>query len=267
MKILFLGDCHGNWATLFMSINEAVKRKIEFDCIFQVGDFGFYPGAIKRLILLRKQLGFDKIPIHFIEGNHENHKYLFESNKKKLKAEGLIYHPRGSVWEVDGKKIGCMGGAFNVDRPQEVFLVEKDDGFVQRVISNYPQEWEIDSFADRLNEKEGQLDLMVTHSCPGGVGFNVPGSIHFEGLSKMFTVDANHASQTYPINDCGDEPLTKLWNKLEEKPKKWVFGHFHKHTYSLVGDCRTWCIGCCDSAFDDIHHYVYDTESDWFSKV
>src|SRR6056297_3597367 len=99
MKILFLGDSHGNWAPMLMMIDHAVKN-FEIDAVFQVGDFGFYHGAIKRLMKIRKDIG-SEIPIHFIDGNHEDHMYLWESNKKKLKENNLIYHPRGTVFEFD----------------------------------------------------------------------------------------------------------------------------------------------------------------------
>jgi predicted phosphodiesterase len=268
MKILFLGDVHGNWASMFMALDHARSHDyLNFDMAFQVGDFGFYPGAIKRLQLLRKEYGFDQIPLHFIDGNHEDHRYLTESNKKKLAEGNLFYHPRGTVFEVDGKKIGCMGGAFNVDRPQETFLVERDDGFVQRIISNYPQNEEVDVFAERLNKMGEPLDIMVTHGCPGGVGFNVMGHPYFVDTAYAYIVDAGHASNMFPLNDVGEQPLTRLWNALECKPKKWVYGHYHKHVYSYIDGCRSYCIGCCDTRFDDIHFYIYDTETDVLADV
>lgn len=262
-----MGDVHGNWQSLFMAMDYAMNN-IGIDAVFQVGDFGFYPGAIKTLIHLKKPYEFDKIPIHFIDGNHEDHKYLFEANKKNLEENNIFFHPRGSIWEVDGKKIGCMGGAFNVDRPQEVHVIEKEDGMVQRIISNYPMQDDIDAFADKVNAiGEDRLDVMVTHGCPGGVNVGVKGSRYFLESAQEFIVEHGHAPMIYNLGDVGEYPLTRLWNSIEYKPRKWVFGHYHKIVYSYVDGCTFHCISCCDTRFDDFHFFIYDTELDWLSEV
>jgi len=250
---------------MLMMIDHAVKN-FEIDAVFQVGDFGFYHGAIKRLMKIRKDIG-SEIPIHFIDGNHEDHMYLWESNKKKLKENNLIYHPRGTVFEFDGKQIGCMGGAFNVDRPQEVFVAEREGGFVQRVVSSFPLKEEIDPFAERLNKMDSPLDLMVTHGCPGGIGIGVQGHPMFVAGVYDFILDAGHATKDYPLSDVGEQPLEDLWHQLDHKPKKWVFGHYHQHCYRMIDDCRFWCIGRSDCSPTEFIFYIYDTELDEFGPI
>jgi len=103
-KILFLGDVHGYWASLLLAMDYGVNS-LDVDCIIQVGDFGFYPGHIKSLINFKTKYGFKDFPIHFIDGNHEDHVYLYKSNKKKLKENNIFYHPRGSILDIEDKKL------------------------------------------------------------------------------------------------------------------------------------------------------------------
>lgn len=266
MRILFLGDSHGNWAPMFMMMDHA-RKNFDIDAVFQVGDFGFYPGAIKRLNQLREQLGFGDLPLHFIDGNHEDHVYLFEANKKKLSEKNLFYHPRGTICELGGRKIGCMGGAFNVDRPQEIFVVEKEDGFVQRVVSSFPLKEEIDPFVDRLNTLDEPVDLMVTHGCPGGIGVGVQGHPAFVPGVYDFIIDAGYTDKDYPINDVGEAPLEDLWNGMDHKPPHWVFGHYHQHHYNTVDGCKFWCIGRSDCSPVEFRFYIYDTETNEFGNI
>ncbi len=195
------------------------------------------------------KLNFKK-PIHFVDGNHEDHNYLYESIDK-LSKMNVHYHRRGSITELDdGTKIGWLGGAFNVDRPQYAY----EDG-----TTNFPSPAEIDAMTDLI--KSNSIDLMVSHSCPMCIGIGIKGHPIFQQSAKIYIEGVGYNSA--PITDVGDEPLQTLWNNLEGyRPKNWVFGHLHKDVHSKVGATDFWCVGHCGSAgINRIPRiYIYDTE-------
>lgn len=229
MKIIFVGDCHGNFTHMLCNLIRLTEAKVEFDTIIQVGDFGFYPGI---------KIGFPKRsfsllpPLYFIDGNHEDHEFLNHAVKLR-KTFGGFYIPRGEVWVKDGIKIGFMGGAFNVDRRQEVGGI------------NFPSREEISNFSKKINDMGG-VDIMVTHSCPGGIGVGVVGHPVFQDSAKRFIEPFGY--KVYNIVDIGDEPLTNLYNNLIIKPQNWIFGHFHIAQKSKVGITTFHCIGSCDDS-------------------
>lgn len=251
MKYLIIGDVHGYWSDLAVHLRNVNERGIDFDEVIQVGDFGVYIGKLKLLKQMLYKLKFDK-PIHFIDGNHEDHPYLYQSMAKLAKMN-VFYHPRCTITFLeDGTKIGWMGGAFNVDRPQYAY----PDG-----TSNFPHPKEIGIMADVI-KKNGGVDLMVTHSCPMGIGIGIHGHPIFQESAINFIGGIGY--RPAPMLDVGDEPHKDLWEMLEGyRPKTWVFGHLHRDVHSKVGTTDFWCVGHCGSA--GIQRmpriYIYDTDS------
>jgi hypothetical protein len=248
MRYLLIPDVHANWSCLAWLIGFVRSRGIPFDEVIQVGDFGVYKGHMKKVIQMAYHLN---VKIHFIDGNHEDHAYLQEC-KNKLAKKGIIYHPRGDVTVLpDGTKIGWCGGAYNVDRPQE---------YVNGTC-NYPTTADIDRTADAIN-KVGGVDLMITHSCPPGIGVGMKGSEFFIPWIAKFVTEPLGVPQS-PIDDVGDLPLFQLWQKLEVKPSQWVFGHFHTYLKKKVDNTEFYCVGVCDNHFEEFHKslnlFFYDS--------
>jgi len=160
-----------------------------------------------------------------------------------------------------------MGGAFNIDRPQEIFVLEEENGLVQKNISNYPLCQDIDLFSKKLNALGEPIDIMITHGCPGGIGVGIKGHRCFVNTAQKFIKEPGHSPVIYNLGDVGEYPLTKLWNSLNFKPTQWIFGHYHTISYSYIDRCTFRCIGCCDTRFGNIHFFIYDTESNWLSEV
>ncbi|MBR3665246.1 MAG: metallophosphoesterase [Lachnospiraceae bacterium] len=115
-NILVLGDVHGEWAYL-----ASLLLYLRPDICIVAGDFGWWPGwgdlpheAMPREVLERTEL-------HFADGNHENHRELLAAAPRGCFeaveiAPRIIYHPRGSIWELpDGRRIFFAGGAKSVD--------------------------------------------------------------------------------------------------------------------------------------------------------
>ena len=245
MKYLIVGDVHGNWDCFSQHVNHVKQRGIPFDEIIQVGDFGFYGRSMNLFNHYKRKINY---PIHFICGNHEDHD-LLEHYPKIKEQFGLTYHKKGDITIVDhGVKIGWMGGAFNVDRPQE---------FINGT-QNFPSKEEISTMIGKVNALDG-VDLMITHSCPQSIGVAMKGSNFFNATIDEFIVKLGYPAS--PVWDCGDQPLTDLWHGLNKKPKDWVFGHFHKRHQGRVGTTNFFCVGACDYHFDtNVPMFLYDTE-------
>lgn len=103
-----IGDIHGNYRRLLRLVEEALADGIF--AVIQVGDFGWY----------RANVGFFEkhplpLPVYFIDGNHEDHS-LLQFDVVTEMYSNLFFVPRGTVLELDGRRIACMGGAASVDK-------------------------------------------------------------------------------------------------------------------------------------------------------
>jgi len=251
MKILVLGDVHGNFYDVEFILAQAVS-KFGIDMCIQVGDFGFYP---RTFASYSKKF---QVPLFAIDGNHEDHDWL----KKNVQindwkeTRNLTYIPRGTTWELDDLKIGFLGGACNVDRAQE--------GSTKRKTTNYPLNSEILDAIKKFNDL-GQLDILITHSCPHSIGVGMHGHpVFLESVEKYITRPLGVS--TGPLHDCGEETLRVLWNGLKIKPKQWIFGHFHCYHQKQVQNTMFTCVGAGDSAggHDFTIPFILDTKAGTF---
>lgn len=250
MRFLIIGDVHGYFDPMFEHLINVQNRGIEYDAVIQCGDFGFYYNCVKNLKNILYKTKFNK-PIYFIDGNHEDHFYLFKEYTGSLEKKNIFYCKRGTITKFeDGTKIGWLGGAFNVDRPQEVW-----DG-----ISNFPLPEEVELMINNI-KKENGIDLMVTHSCPMNIGIGIVGHPEFQISAHEYISAVGYKAPG--ILDIGDEPLQRLWEELGNlKPKNWVFAHLHKYKYSKVGKTNFYCVGTCDRIFTKQQNiYIYDTKT------
>ena len=223
MKFLIVGDVHGYFDQFFIALNRS-KRLVKYDAIIQLGDFGIYPDiSAVAMNKFRRQYCVNS-DIYFIDGNHENHNFLFD-NCEKLKECGFYYCNRGSVREFDGSRLGFFGGALNVDRPQETFNVPDDDE-INKGIDNF------------IN-----IDVLFTHSCPGNCGIGMMGDPYFLSSIKKYIDKSGYKSSE--LLDSGDLWLKRLWDNIK-KPRVHAFGHFHTNRYKKL---------------NGVDHYCYDTIS------
>jgi len=233
MKFLLVGDIHGNWNSLFAFIEHA-RTRFEFDAIIQVGDFGAYNGIMKPFLKTWRDK-YD-IPLYFIDGNHEDHPYIAKAYMN-WKDSNVHYCPRGTILKFGDAKIGFLGGALNVDRPQEMFA---------NGIQNFPSAENVMEFLNSLHDMNEPLDLMVTHSCPHSIGVGQQGKLFFVDSIERYITNAV-GLYTGPINDCGEPYLKDLWTRMIFKPKNWIYGHFHSFHQSRVQDTDFICLGTPDN--------------------
>lgn len=102
--ILFVGDVHNKIAAL----EAIVCAHPEAGAVLQVGDLvPQAPGVGIPEAWWRPM----RLPIRFIDGNHHNYKLTRDLRTPTEVLPGLIYCPRGAVEEIDGRRVGFLGGA------------------------------------------------------------------------------------------------------------------------------------------------------------
>lgn len=158
-RILLTGDTHGN-VRWFSSHVFKTAKKHRCDLIFQVGDFGIWPGREGQSYLAALE-GWAKhynIPIWFIDGNHEDFDQLYElpvgvDGLRKVR-EHITHVPRGHRWEWGGRRFLACGGATSIDVAYRLPRV-----------SWWPQEAITTAEVD-LCVAGGAADVMITHDAP-----------------------------------------------------------------------------------------------------
>ena len=225
MRILYLGDLHGN----FSLIHQYVKNyDIKDAHIIQVGDFGV---GFALLDKERRTLGMfhdlfvkNNVIVWAIRGNHDFKPY-FDNDPFGFSNIRLV--PDYMVLELEGKKILCVGGAVSVDREWRYTGAQRRGEF--NVVPG--QSWWKDEVF--VLEKEKVVDLkginiVVTHTCPSycppdntfGFGSFVEGIIRDTGDVELKT-DLNVERQA--MNDLFHY-LKINGNNIDNH----YYGHFHK---------------------------------------
>ncbi len=171
MKIMFLGDVHGNEHWLRACVSRAAFNECEL--IIQLGDFGYWEHTKAGIYYLDQVQGMCrkyKIPMIFIDGNHENHEMLIEymnkpfeyqlegCNFSELKQirEGLGWIPRGSIFTINSTTFMGFGGAHSVDKASRKMGYSWWPG---EMISIH----DVETAINRFDTHKGQVDIMVTH--------------------------------------------------------------------------------------------------------
>ena len=208
--ILVTGDCHGEdcWNKANIPI---INELGENDYVIVCGDFGYiFRGseAEKRYLDKLERLKFN---ILFVDGNHENFPLIFlypeeEWNGGRIHRirKNVIHLMRGQVFNIDGKKIFTMGGAYSIDKP-----------YRQEGISWWPQEMpskeEYDEAHNNLELADYEVDYIITHAAPEDT-MSIFHPFHSEERELNFFLE---------------------WVRENVNYRHWYFGHLHE-------DCDLW---------------------------
>jgi predicted phosphodiesterase len=231
MRILILGDVHGQHQELARRLREA-QADFRIAAAIQVGDFGFYKNLLDQA--RESRLRFP-VPLHVIDGNHEDHRWLrrallLGAGRAWRDEMNLIYQARPSVASFGASRVGFLGGALHADRPQKHNALA---GFPNYILRRN-REHAVALFNQQRPE------LIVTHSCPSRIGVGVQGSAEMQpGVAEHITAAGFDAG---PEDDCGEVELERLWLDLTYKPCAWVFGHFHRPHQATVDGTRFVCV-------------------------
>ena len=196
--ILIVSDTHCYY--------DIVNKQIEYaenvlghtiSSVIHLGDFGIYKPHLKDYFKKKKNRFLR--PLYCIDGNHEDFNHLHKLVAKYKNY--FTYLPRASVHTIDGYRFLALGGAAYMDS----MITERG-----AVITNQ-------QINDCLAIPEGDVDIIITHDCPAGIGVpNSPGMGHF--------------------GDTGFPRGHELSDHF--KPRLWLFGHHHKWFSAKDGHTR-----------------------------
>ena len=248
MRVLVVGDVHGRHRELIAVLRQA-QADYRVAAAIQVGDFGFNREAIRRL---SADTGPFPVPLHVIDGNHEDHRWLRRAVLTGAAGAwrgnlNLYFQSRSSVVRFGSSQVGFIGGALTADRPQHHNLLGGFPNYIRRRQRQH---------AATLFNRE-QPELIVTHSCPSGIGLGLRGS---PGLERDVAEHIAAAGfDPGPRDDCGEAELSRLWADLRYRPRAWVFGHFHRNHQALIEGTRFICVAD-DLASPQRLLAIWDTE-------
>ncbi len=205
--IYITGDTHGERDKI--NNLEIQLELTENDYLIIAGDFGFIfnNNYLEELIL--NELSTKPFKILFVDGNHECFPAIFRypeemwNGGKVHKIRDNIFHMmRGQVFEIEGKKIFTMGGAYSVDRMFRKLNVS----YWEEEIPNAAEMAEARSNLERHNY---EVDYIITHTLPSRVK-----------LLMGYEVSQEHEE---------DADFTDFLDEVREKTsyKRWFAGHFH----------------------------------------
>jgi predicted phosphodiesterase len=269
MRILILGDSHGHLDLVARACQQA-KDIYGIEAAIQVGDFGFFPKIIDKY--LKSDCLRFPVPLHVIDGNHEDHGWLIKSKATgevvKWSKANLIFHERGSVDHIGGVPIGFIGGALHADRRQEWAgqWWTLADGQLPPGRRQVPKD---PVWANWVTQGDMQRaiaafmatppELVIAHSCPAGIGVGMTGAqALIEDVDRFITRVGHYAGPHY---DCGEGGLTSLWRELPVRPHHWFFGHFHQLSETAIDQTTFVCVGSTDDSDGvlGVRPVLYDT--------
>jgi len=200
MKIMIVGDIHGEFGTL----NTLINRKSP-DLVIACGDFGYWP-KFKEYTLEDIKLQNTK-RLLWCDGNHEDH-WALKDRKSDEIVPGVFYMPRGSTYTLpDGRVIMFMGGAHSIDKNMRSVGF---DWFPEEIITQ----------KDMRNLPNMYIDIFITHTCP------------YELVSTLLP---RYDGRDY---EPSNKALSSLWELY--KPDLWYFGHWHTYKEGVLHDKTKW---------------------------
>ncbi len=207
VRLLLVGDSHANttwWAQAV--VPTALRCRAER--IIQLGDFGYWPRHTKgRRFLATVAAGAERsrIPVDFIDGNHEDHESLTRRATAPYEvAPGVRHLPRGYRFELGGVRFLALGGAHSVDRR------------LRKVGVNWFADETLDLTDLERAEVGAPVDVVLAHDT--FTGYDLPASLAVadipEWLAREFASSRAHRDLVRTVIDSVGPTLV-------------VHGHYH----------------------------------------
>jgi hypothetical protein len=197
-----LGDIHGDFFVLGEKVRQAKEKGAV--AVIQVGDFGYYP----RLIAKLRQLDL-VLPVYWIDGNHEAHEYFLDDPNTQTHTN-VMFVPRGSVIEIDGRRIAFMGGASSVDKESRLMY-----GMHWSVLENIRPR-DVSRMQEELAKVNNKVDMFISHVPPQSV---IQNNFDPRTLRDFFGLPLTW-------RDPDADVIESLWNDMGGIPM--YCGHMHR---------------------------------------
>ena len=204
--IYITGDTHGD-SVRFIENNREDASWTEGDVLIICGDFGFvFTGKAGENANL-DYLETKPYTICFCDGNHENFPLLYSypeetwcGGRVHRLRKNVLHLMRGEIFEIQGKRIFAMGGAYSTDREYRIL----GRSFWQEEL---PSLEECERAWVNLERRGLRVDLVVSHTAPAA-------ALHAMGKFP----DAHEADFQRFLRD--------LYLNLDFD--HWYFGHWHE---------------------------------------
>ncbi len=206
------GDTHGEEGR-FQYMDSAIEKTLkEGDKLFVCGDFGYisddsYPERQFLRFLCEKPY-----QILFVDGNHENfdliNDYPVEEwcggkvhviRRNREGVPKIIHLMRGQVFEIEGKKIFTLGGAYSIDK---YMRTPHRTWFPQEM----PTDDEMKEAIANLEKHGNKVDYILTHAAP----------------EETMCIFHTYHPEEKPLNNFLE------WVRENVEYKHWYMGHLHR---------------------------------------
>ena len=192
------GDTH-NEPGRFALIEQMVSPQ-PCDTVMVCGDFGYLNSKAGEQVL--DQLEQRSYTVCFCDGNHENFDRLAElpitswcGGKVHQVRKNVFHLMRGEIYDIDGKRIFVMGGAYS------------GDAFSKEDSRELPDNAAYDNASKNLERYGYDVDCIVTHTAPREI---------------LLRMGKHPYAMEAELNGFLD------WIMYEVKYKRWYFGHLHQ---------------------------------------
>ena len=235
--ILVTGDCHGDFSKLR---GTPYTELTENDTVIVCGDFGIWDNNAREQNWMR-YISDQKYTVVFVDGNHDNFDRLdneftvvdFHGGKAHRIRHNLYHLMRGYVFDFEGKKFFCFGGARShdiwggiLDPADYKSDAEFNDAYINMYLSGVcfrvkgvswwerelPSEEEMKRGREELEKVNWKVDYVITHCLPTDV------------------------QAVYSAGDFEEDILTDYLMDIAHKLnfKTWYCGHYHDD-YKVMG--------------------------------
>lgn len=259
LRIGLLGDNHGHWDYLVAACS-VLRHAHDCSAVIQVGDCGLASETMER----HRDVRFP-FPVYVVDGNHEDHALLRSLRDADPKEDpwahmGMQWMRRGEILNLGGRTIGWCGGALHSDAEQETWpaTLPWDNLPMNTDHANYPLLGNADRLLDRLQGQ--QLDLLITHSCPAGIGIGMQPRPAFRWPMEVHV--RSRGIDPGPEDDEGEPALRHLWSQLgTNRPPHWIHGHWHTWRTMAIGNTVFTCLPPCDPDWGSWRPLWMDTDT------
>lgn len=209
------GDTHGDYVR-FIENNLGDYNWSEDDYLIICGDFGFVflDSYVERSYL--DYMEQKPYTILFCDGNHESFPLLDSYPEEEWHGgrihrirDNVFHLMRGQVYEIDGKKIFTMGGAYSIDKEYRKLGYSYWE-------EELPSKEEYEEATSNLTKHNNKVDIIITHTAPNTAIDLLKDSLSKEDLEKSNSDEGDSELRAF---------LERIYNEVEFE--KWFFGHFH----------------------------------------
>ena len=159
MMLYLLGDLHGGED--MAGLERYLREPHDDDLLLLLGDLSLFFAPTEENRRFTEWFLSLKLPIAFIDGNHENHPWLrrfpienvFGAPAHRL-TEHIVYLKRGEIYTIGGKRFFVMGGCKSSAKWAKMGLAYEGE---------VPSEDEIEQGYGALAQTGNKVDFVLTH--------------------------------------------------------------------------------------------------------